>query len=130
MSKTTKSTDRFEEYRARGLDLSKKSGASPKSSVTDEPFILGPEHGFDPEIRIEKPVFTDRLSLAEASQRKDVVGMLRIIFKADFARFLNALNAQGDDADLIALGVATAVLEHFYGSGIGEAVGGFPTLLS
>ncbi|QGU03099.1 hypothetical protein CKALI_11275 [Corynebacterium kalinowskii] len=128
MTKKIETTDQFEEFLGRAKKLAKKTGKKQTSSVTDEPFVLGEDYGFTPEISIEKPVFSDRLTLAQAAQRQDTITCLRVFFKDDFTRFLICMNDMGDDAELITLGVVQALFEHFYGIGVDDAVGGFPML--
>ncbi|WBT08826.1 hypothetical protein PAB09_00210 [Corynebacterium sp. SCR221107] len=76
--KVEKETDQFEEFLTRAQELAKKTGKKQNPTVTDDPFILGEEYGFEPQIVITKPVFTDRLTLAQAAQRQDTVTCLRV----------------------------------------------------
>lgn len=128
MSTKKNKTDKFEEFRSRAMKIAEKSGQKSKSTVTDEPFILGEEYGFEPPIEIDKPVYTDRLALMQATQRQDIVSCLKIFFKADFPRFLSVMNTTGDDAELITLGISQAIFEHFYGIDVDQFDGGFPML--
>ena len=75
---------------------------------------------------MEKPIYTDRLAIEEMSRAGDAVGILRLLFKSDFRRFLVALNEQGDDAEEIAIGVFLEIMSHFYGEGIADEMGTFP----
>lgn len=127
MAKKSQSpADRFEQFRSRGVEVSKRSGRKRRKFVTDDPFVLGEEHGFNPPIEVEKPVYTDRLAIEEMSRNGDAVGILRLLFKSDFRRFLVALNEQGDDAEEIAIGVFLEIMSHFYGDGIADEMGTFP----
>ena len=123
---TPNTSDRFEKFRSRGLELQQKVGAKRRGFVTDEPFVLGEDMGFDPPIVINKPVYTDRLAIEEMSRAGNATGVLRLMFKDDYRRFLVQLNGAGDDAEEIALGVFIEIQEHFYGPGILDELGTFP----
>lgn len=120
------STDRFEQFRARGVALAKRSGTNRRAFVTDDPFELGEEYGFTPPIVVEKPVYSDRLAIEDMSRKGDAVGILRLLFKNEFRRLLVALNGVGDDAEEVSLGIFIAVMSHFYGEGIVDEIGTFP----
>ena len=77
-------------------------------------------------IEIQKPVYTDRLAIEEMSRAGNANGVLRLMFKDDYRRFLAALNDTGDDAEEIALGVFIDIQTHFYGEGIMDELGTFP----
>lgn len=123
---TETTTDRFEQFRARGIALRQKTHQRKRGFVTDEPFVLGEEYGFNPPIKIQKPVYTDRLAIEEMSRAGNANGVLRLMFKDDYRRFLAALNDTGDDAEEIALGVFIDIQTHFYGEGIMDELGTFP----
>lgn len=124
-TETLEHVSNFEKYRATALKLAGKSGQNTKTVVTDEPWVLGEELGFNPPVVVEKPSFLDRVQFQRVFSSQDVVEILRFIFKEDTARVLVALDGEGDDAELIALGLVADFFEHFYGVGFDEVVGGF-----
>lgn len=120
MATAKKTTSKFETARARALKVGSKVGGY--STITDEPFVLGADEGFDPPIEVEKFTFSRRTALARAMQRAEqensadaMVESLQILFGRDVVRVFAALDKEGDDAELIAGGLVISVLEHFYG---------------
>lgn len=118
--------DRFEKFRARGMAMQNRAGHRRRTFVTDDPFVLGEEYGFTPPIEIQKPVYTDRLAIEEMSRAGNATGVLRLLFKDDYRRFLAALNSVGDDAEEVAIGVFIDIQAHFYGEGIVDELVTFP----
>lgn len=107
---------KFDKFRERAISSPKgKQGGL----VTNEPFILGPEDGFDRTIEIERPNFTERLNIGIYVQEGDIVGMLQSVFGENTNYILYQLNryeaATGELADDIFMGIVMAYLEHFYG---------------
>ncbi|WP_426727087.1 hypothetical protein ACEN2A_08415 [Corynebacterium auriscanis] len=120
MATAKKTKSKFESARARALKVGSKVGGH--STITDEPFVLGADEGFDPPIEVEKFTFSRRTALARAMQRAEqensadaMVESLQILFGRDVVRVFAALDKEGDDAELIAGGLVISVLEHFYG---------------
>lgn len=120
---------RFEEFRERALRATKATNAP--SIVTDEPFILGADEGFDPPVEIEKPSFTLRFNLNEAMNNGDVSKVLRLVFLDDINRVFRVIDAHeretGESGDEIITGILVAYFEHFYG--VDAADQSFRTLL-
>lgn len=113
---TQEAISKFEEYRERALKVAKSADLKAGSgTVTNEPFVLGEEYGFKPEIKVEKPSFLGRVSVQRALESGDVIEMIRVIFGDNAVRVLVALDGEGDDAELVALGLVAAFFEHFYG---------------
>lgn len=121
-------SDRFESFRERAVTIADRSNLKTTASVTDEPFIIGEDYGVEPAISISKPTFIDRIALQQSLAEENIIEVLRLLFKSDFRRVLLILNDEGDDAELIALGIVSKVMEHFYGIGINDGLG-FPKSL-
>ena len=132
MAAAKKTESKFDIARTRALKGASKGGGV--SAITDDPFVLGAEEGFDPPIEVEKFTFSKRIALARAMQRADredsvdaMVEAMQILFGRDVLRVFAALDKEGDDAELIAGGLLVSVLEHFYGDS--DEVGNFFGLL-
>lgn len=120
MATAKKQQSKFDTARARALKAGNKGVGY--ATITDEPFVLGIDEGFDPPIEVEKFTFSKRTALARAMQRAEqdnsvdaMVESLQILFGRDVIRVFAALDKEGDDAELIAGGLVISVLEHFYG---------------
>lgn len=94
-----------------------------------EPYVLGPEQGFDPPIRATYPRSLQALDeIDRASRRGDTIAILRILFSEDdyflvISRF-DAYAAEHDlDSVQLLYGLGVAMIEHFMGGGASE-VGG------
>lgn len=117
-TKTDDSTDLFERFRARANEKVSKSSGGKLVAVTDDPYILGEEEGFDPEISIPKPDFTTRIALTDASRNNDMIRILRLLFGNDVNRLIGTINEIApDDGEEILGGILTDILTHFYGPG-------------
>lgn len=107
----------FEEFRERALKATRSPNAP--SIVTDEPFVLGPEDGFDPPVVIEKPNFTLRFNLSEAMNNGDVSKVLRLVLMNDINRVFHVIDEYeretGVSGDEIITGIVISYFEHFYG---------------
>lgn len=107
----------FEEFRDRAIAL---GGSGVK--VTNTPFVLGEEHGFDPSVELPKPGYKARTLIVDALQRRDILSALRIVLGREVDRVLDAVDAHeektGTSGDLIVTGILIAYMEHFYGKGV------------
>lgn len=116
--------DAFEALRnrARGSAL---NVATPVAS--QEPFVLGPEDGFDPPLIIEWPAsLPQRVALEVTSRHGQVVGFMQnLLPDRDFIRVI-AMFAPFPDADRLLVGLYLQILEHFFGPGAGDVPGGTP----
>lgn len=125
--------DQFEKFRkrAQALPIKEVKNRNRRTVHTRKPFVLGPDYGFDPAIKIQAPTYVDRLRLEQILKDPDQlssIDVLRLIFKDDLNRFIMAIN-DAEDAEMIALGVIVAYFEHFYGKGLVEKISDFSTLL-
>lgn len=122
-STDTVDISKFDKFRDRAIK-------SPKSKtgglVTNDPFVLGPEDGFDRTIKIERPNFAERLNIGIYVQEGDIVGLLQSIFAEHTNYIIYQLNLYeaktGNVADEIFLGIVMAYLEHFYGKDAASSV--------
>lgn len=112
-------TSRYAEFRERALSVT-KSG-SRRSVVSNEPFVLGEEYGFDPAITLPKPSLKVRMLIQDAMTEGRLLDVLRYVFGSDVNRFLDTIDEYevetGEDAELVMSGVVFAYIEHFFGKG-------------
>ncbi|MFE2998664.1 hypothetical protein ACFXG4_27135 [Nocardia sp. NPDC059246] len=110
-------------------DLRERARASNlylKSAADSEPFVLGPERGFDPPIEVNWPSsLLAREDFDIASRRTDIFGMLRILLGSDFRRVLEAFDRLSDSEELL-VGLTMRIVDHFNGVGASDVPGGTP----
>lgn len=110
----------FEEYRRRAH----AANMSLKLDNDAEPYLLGPEQGFDPPIAMVPPkglVASEQFD--RAMRANDVFGALRQLLGSEYMRVLEAFDTQDDAPDLL-LGLLLAATDHFKGQGATEVPGG------
>lgn len=109
----------FEKFRARAL---KVSGTGERNKiVTNDPFVLTEEQGFDPPLKLEKPSFAVRMGLQDALGKNDYMRALQLMFGGQINRVLLVLDRYerhtGNDSDNVLVGMLMEYMEHFYGEG-------------
>jgi hypothetical protein len=110
----------FEEFRRRA----QRSPLSTARLREVEPYVLGPDKGFDPPIAIAMPTGLVELSAFDQAWRaSDPFSMLRILLGSEYLRVLRAFDTQPDAMDLLS-GLAMAVTDHFLGQGASDVPGG------
>lgn len=125
--KTTKPAvkpgDKFEQFRERALATPGMAGVT-NPVITREPFVLGEEQGFNPPIELEAPTFADRLVFTDATDRGDTMAVLRVVFKQNLGRVIDAITRweteTGETGELVLMGIAVSYIEHFYGKGAAD----------
>lgn len=128
MAKTAKTTETpeastFDKFRDRAIAL---RGEASEVRVTNEPFILGKDDGFDVEIVLDKPKFTTRVAIEAALKDHDEVRIIQIMFGKYIDHVLRALEKYEEETGNAAIdvlaGLMAAYFEHFYGpNGVPEA---------
>ena len=120
----TKKNDpsRFEQFRNRALTL----GLDNAETVSDKPYVLGADEGFDPEIELPKPELRARMIAEDAIRRNDSLTVSKIIFGPYVDRILGRLEEYeretGESADIVLIGLIYDYFEHFYGKGAADSV--------
>ncbi|RBO87024.1 hypothetical protein [Nocardia puris] len=92
-----------------------------------EPYVLGPDMGFDPPIVIKWPENDAvRWSLELAARRGDAVAFIgALVSDPDMLRIIAATYDQ-PDAKRILYGLYLRLQDHFFGAGAGDVPGGTP----
>ena len=120
--KTANKADRFEQFRDRALAI----GVNDNPTVSDTPYKLGKNEGFDPEIELPKPALRARMLAEDAIRRGDTLTVSKIIFGPYVDRILGRLEdyetETGQSADVVLLGLIYDYFEHFYGKGAADSV--------
>ena len=114
-----KKAAKFAQLRQKAIN----SGLATESKVSDEPYILGEDFGFDPEVRIEAPNLEKLLILQRAINGGDVLEQSTTLFGGpNTERIVRALDQQFDTAaaSQILTGIILDVIEHFWGQGAAE----------
>lgn len=113
---------RFEQFRDRALAI----GVDNAETVSDDPYILGADEGFEPEIKLPKPALRARMIAEDAIRRNDSLTVSKIIFGPYVDRILGRLEEYeretGENADVILVGLIYDYFEHFYGKGAADSV--------
>lgn len=113
---------RFEQFRNRALTL----GVDNAETVSDKPYVLGADEGFDPEIELPKPELRARMIAEDAIRRNDSLTVSKIIFGPYVDRILGRLEEYeretGESADVVLIGLIYDYFEHFYGKGAADSV--------
>lgn len=111
----------FEEYRRRAH----AANMSLKLDGNDaEPYLLGPEQGFDPPIALVPPKgLVESEQFDRAMRSNDVFGALRQLLGSEYMRVLQAFDTQDDAPDLL-IGLLLAATDHFKGQGATAVPGG------
>lgn len=113
---------RFEQFRNRALTL----GVDNAETVSDKPYVLGADEGFDPEIELPKPELRARMIAEDAIRRNDSLTVSKIIFGPYVDRILGRLEEYeretGESADIVLIGLIYDYFEHFYGKGAADSV--------
>lgn len=110
----------FEKYRERAI---KTGGDTAPKIVTDAPFRLDSEQGFNPPLEVSKPSFAVRMSLNDAIQKGDQARAVSLIFGQQTTRVLLTIDTyerktgEYGIGDKILSGMLMDYLEHFYGKG-------------
>lgn len=109
----------FEDFRARAHASGRQMGFK-----DIEPYVLGPERGFDPPVVVDYP--TDLVALdayEQAARSQNVLKMLEILLGEDRLRVYAAFDRFPDKLNLL-LGMALAIQDHFLGVGSSDVPGG------
>lgn len=96
--------------------------------VTNEPYVLGAEYGFEPEISIPVPNLETLIVFQNAAEGNNVWEITRSIMgPSNAVRIIRALdeNFEVDEAEQVMSGILLDMLDHFFGPGAGEVRGGF-----
>ncbi|WP_228002138.1 hypothetical protein [Nocardia australiensis] len=109
---------RFSQLRARAQHAS-------KDTPTIEDFVLGPDDGFDPEIRVSLPLsLKAQESYYYAARAGDTFAQVRAVLgDAQYTRIVEIFDAEKDSADLF-VGFARMLTDHLSGKGAGDVEGG------
>lgn len=111
----------FDELRARAGD---SPGIVPRG--VSEPYVLGPEAGFDPPLVARFPDDLElKLELEVATRRGDQLGGLNIMLGDEGLLRVVRLFKQFQDGDKLLVGLYLRLQDHFLGRGAAE-VGGTP----
>lgn len=119
--KTVEKPERvFEQLRQRAAVVTAKIKA-PKV----EDFVLGPQDGFDPEIRVHFPMsLKQQQDYYYASRNGDVFAQVRAVLgDLQYARMISVFESEDDSADLF-LGFSQLLFDHVSGKGSGDVPGG------
>lgn len=111
--------DAFEQYRLRAASAFKDKPPQIKD------FVLGPDMGFTPEIRVKFPLsLKQQEAYYYASRNGDTFAQVRAVLgDAQYARVMAAFEAERDSADLF-LGFSQLLFDHVSGKGAGDVEGG------
>lgn len=91
-----------------------------------EPYVLGPEHGFDPPLVAKFPErLSQQVELDVASRRGDTVAILHILLGDQLLPVVRKFEAFGDAERLLG-GLMLRIMDHFLGDGAGDVPGGSP----
>lgn len=115
---------KFENLRRKAIE----SGLATESKVNDDPYILGEDFGFDPEIKIDAPSLESMLVLQKAITAGDVLDQATTLFGAvATTRIVRRLDQDFDapTASQILTGIILDVTEHFWGRDAAEVEEGF-----
>ncbi|MEV6432571.1 hypothetical protein [Nocardia sp. NPDC051463] len=90
-----------------------------------EDFVLGPNDGFDPEIRVHLPLsLKQQEAYYYAARQGDTFGQVRAVLgDAQYARITSEFDAYPDSADLF-IGFARMLTDHVTGKGADDVEGG------
>lgn len=113
----------YDEFRQRAKNLRITRGTDRKI----EPYVLGPEKGFDPPIHITFPTsLPDQIAFDQCARADDVFGMLGVLAgKRNLMRIAREFD-QFDDGLVLMGGLVYKMLDHFQGAGAGDVPGGTP----
>lgn len=113
----------FEQFRDRAATVPR---GTRRAAQKMEPYVLGPDQGFDPPITVQFPTtLTGRVQVDQLSRRDDIYGLLQVLMGGQFMRVVATFD-QFDDGEELLLGLAYKILDHFYGQGAGDVPGGTP----
>lgn len=90
-----------------------------------EPYVLGPDKGFDPPITVTQPTGLRNLeALDNAWRARDMFGILRVMMgSAQYERVVAMFDQYPDAWDLM-VGLVMDITDHFQGAGASEVPGG------
>lgn len=110
----------FEQLRQRAATVS-KTNAAPE--IND--FVLGPQDGFDPEVRVHFPLsLRKQEAYYYASRNGDIFAQVRAVLgDSQYDRIVAAFEPMDDSAELF-LGFSQLLFDHVSGKGSGDVEGG------
>jgi len=120
-STTSKTKDaapsKFEQFRDRAMSV----GVTVQDMVTNDPYVLGEEEGFDPPIELPRPALRARMIAEDALRKGDALTVSQIVFGPHADRILARLEQYeretGDNANAVLMGLFYDYFSHFYGEG-------------
>lgn len=116
----TTNFDAFSAFRARAAKLN----IAAAGAVEIEPFVLGPDQGFDPPISVGFPKTLEKQYVLERCLRaQDHFGALEVLTGDQMLRIVRTFSAQ-EDGHLLLVGLVYMVMDHFLGRGGSEVPGG------
>lgn len=120
---------KFAQLRQRAIDAGINN--SPRVKFTKEPYVLGEEYGFDPEITVPAPKLEDIMLIERAMQQGDLWNVASAVLgEMNAVRILRTIDKEFDPAEAsqVLSGLLIDAVEHFYGPGAFETVSGFTSL--
>jgi hypothetical protein len=130
----TKKTSKPEDARQQQIQafehLRQRASKSPFSASKvmagqAEPYVLGPDKGFDPPISVSQPTGLRNLeALDNAWRARDMFGILRVMMGSiQYERVVAQFDQYPDAWDLL-VGLVMDITDHFQGAGASEVPGG------
>lgn len=108
---------KFEQFRDRAMTV----GVPAQKMVTDEPYVLGEDEGFNPPIELPRPALRARMISEDALRKGDTLTVSQIVFGPYADRILSRLedyeSETGESASIVLVGLFYDYFEHFYGEG-------------
>lgn len=102
--------------------------ASKPTIVTDEPYVLGADYGFETELRVEKPSLESLIVFQEAVNSGNALRISQTLLGVENTTLaVRTLDSkfETNDAEEIFVAIILDVIEHFFGADAGEVAGGF-----
>lgn len=116
-AKKAATNTRFDKFRQRAIDAG--MGADP--IVTNDPFVLGEDEGFNPPIELQRPNFSTRVAIQDALSKQDFVRAMVLLFGNDVNRVIDVLDTYeqetGESSMVVFTGIVIAYTVHFFGEG-------------
>lgn len=113
--------DVFNEYRSRASSFTTLDQAA---EVSIPPYVLGPEMGFDPPIKVEFPDDIERMFLLDrALSNNNYFAALDVLFGGSTRRILRRFKSEPDPERLL-IGLIMTITDHFMGKGASTVPGG------
>ena len=105
----------FAHLRSRALQVTGQNSAVQMKKLNQDEYVLGPEDGFDPPIRVPRPDLATIDIIDEASRTGDLFGTLRALMGKDNWRHFLAEISPAPNPEELVLGLSVDILEHFFG---------------